>query len=176
MIVAVRYFFQNTQCVTCGKAPGWCPLCEALTALNPLANDAFQCGNTGRGARLAKCRNDAVEHVCNRCVVVADDFSGDAPLCDYCRYNDTIPDLAIAGNREMWARLERAKRRLLYTLDLLRLPYGTHADGFEPPLSFDFKADITVAPRWWCSMGKEERIYTGHAVAFCAQGAGGEVS
>jgi len=156
-------FFENTQCVTCGKALGWCPSCRALSALLPSANDTFQCGNAGCGARLVKCHNYAVEHVCNRCVVVADDFTGAAPLCDYCRYNDTIPDLAIAGNREMWARLELAKRRLLYTLDLLSLPYGARGDGFEPPLAFDFKADTTVAPRWWWSMGKEERVYTGHA-------------
>jgi hypothetical protein len=100
-----------------------------MTALSPGAYDTFQCGNAGCGARLVKCHNYAVEHVCNRCVFVADDFAGAAPLCNYCRYNDTIPDLAIAGNRELWARLELAKRRLLHTLDLLSLPYGARAAG-----------------------------------------------
>lgn len=156
-------FFENTQCVTCDKALGWCPACGAMTALLPDASGAFQCANAACGAQLAKCHNYAIEQVCNRCVVVSDEVAGDPALCDYCRYNDTIPDLTVAGNREMWARLELAKRRLLYTLDLLRLPYGARADGFEPPLSFDFKADVTVAPKWWWSMGKEERVYTGHA-------------
>lgn len=63
----------------------------------------------------------------------------------------------------MWRRLEVAKRRLLYTLDLLRLPYGRAQDGIDPPLAFDFKADTTTKPRWWWSLGKEERVYTGHA-------------
>jgi len=63
----------------------------------------------------------------------------------------------------MWRRLETAKRRLLYTLDLMKLPYGREDDGIEPALTFDFKADVTIKPRWWWSMGKEERVYTGHA-------------
>jgi hypothetical protein len=84
-------------------------------------------------------------------------------LCDYCRFNDTIPDLNVPGNREMWLRLEEAKRRLLYTLDLLGLPYGTKGDKFDPPLGFDFKADKLAPNRWWWSLGKEERVYTGHA-------------
>jgi hypothetical protein len=63
----------------------------------------------------------------------------------------------------MWGRLEAAKRRLLYTLDLLKLPYGSKLESFEPPLSFDFKADTTRAGKWWWSLSKEERVYTGHA-------------
>ena len=41
----------------------------------------------------------------------------------------------------MWRRLEAAKRRLFYHLDLLGLPRGNATDGFDPPLSFDFKED-----------------------------------
>ncbi|WP_231742698.1 putative zinc-binding metallopeptidase [Polystyrenella longa] len=64
----------------------------------------------------------------------------------------------------MWKRLEEAKRRLLYTLDLLQLPYGTNSNGLEPRLKFDFKSDVvTQANQWWWSLGKEERVYTGHA-------------
>lgn len=63
----------------------------------------------------------------------------------------------------MWGRLEAAKRRLLYSLDLLNLPYGREKDGFTPSLSFDFKADVVHKSKWWWSMGREERVYTGHA-------------
>jgi hypothetical protein len=85
-------------------------------------------------------------------------------LCAYCNFNDTIPDLTVPGNREMWERLEKAKRRLLYTLDLLELPYGKISDGDLRRLNFDFKADAVGKPnQWWWSLGKEERVYTGHA-------------
>jgi hypothetical protein len=89
---------------------------------------------------------------------------GAEQLCDYCRFNETIPDLSVQDNKEKWYRLEVAKRRLLYNLDLLYLPYGTQAEGFELPLSFDFKADILPdSDEVWKTMGQEERVYTGHA-------------
>jgi hypothetical protein len=108
---------------------------------------------------LRKCYNYAVEHVCNR-AVVANENSADHPLCDYCQFNATIPDLDVEGNRVLWQRLEIAKRRLLYTLDLLGLPYG---HDVTPALSFDFKADVTRPAKWWWQIGTTERVYTGHA-------------
>ena len=156
-------FFENTLCVACGKDLGWCPACHGMMALIPAADGRVQCANPACGESLVKCHNYAIEHVCNRCSMAPIDSDGKAPLCDYCRFNDTIPDLSVPGNREMWSRLEAAKRRLLYTLDLLKLPYGGKMDGFEPPLTFDFKADITQTRKWWWSLGKEERVYTGHA-------------
>ncbi len=157
-------FFENTQCLTCNRELGWCPACHAMTGLNPAENGAYQCGHPSCGALVVKCHNYAVERVCNRCCLASDKFrvSGH-PLCDYCRFNDTIPDLTVEGNREKWDRLEVAKRRLLYTLDLLQLPYGSDHDNVKPPLSFDFKADLTQKSRWWWSPDREERVYTGHA-------------
>ncbi len=157
-------FYENSRCVCCGSELGWCPTCKRMTALVPDENERFRCGNSDCNAVLSKCKNYSIEAVCNRCI----DVSGEEPrangLCDYCDFNDTIPDLAIAGNREMWKRLEEAKRRLLYTLDLLRLPYGTNANNIEPRLKFDFKSDVVTQSKfWWWSLGKEERVYTGHA-------------
>jgi hypothetical protein len=84
-------------------------------------------------------------------------------LCDYCHFNETIPDLSVQGNLSKWYQLEVAKRRLLYTLDRLGLPYGTRADGFELPLSFDFKADQESYTWAWMNMREGEKVYTGHA-------------
>jgi hypothetical protein len=156
-------FFENTKCVVCHHELGWCPACRNITALLPTADKQFRCGNASCKVLLAKCHNYAVEHVCNRCCQVPDGSSKSVEFCDYCRFNDTIPDLSFAGNREMWQRLEAAKRRLLYTLDLLRLQYGKSEDGVPLPLAFDFKADVVHKRKWWWSMGKEERVYTGHA-------------
>ncbi len=157
-------FFENTQCLSCSQALGWCPACKELTTLLPEEQEGrYRCGHADCKTLLAKCHNYAVEAVCNRCCAVPDEEGEPAEFCDYCRFNDTVPDLTIAGNREMWRRLEVAKRRLLYALDMLRLPYGRTEDGVEPPLTFDFKADVTIKPRWWWSLGREERVYTGHA-------------
>jgi len=71
----------------------------------------------------------------------------------------TIPDLSVDGNREKWARLEAAKRRLLYTLDRIGLPYA----NAEPKLSFDFKADYELPDNCWRNAGPKEVVYTGHA-------------
>ncbi|WP_244500098.1 putative zinc-binding metallopeptidase [Methyloceanibacter superfactus] len=73
------------------------------------------------------------------------------------------PGSVASGNRERWAELEAAKRRLFYTLDFLGLPYGSAADGFSPPLAFDFKADTIPEEGFWRWMGQGERVYTGHA-------------
>lgn len=157
-------FFENTQCLSCARGLGWCPTCQNMTTLLPQKEEGrFRCGNAECNSLLAKCHNFAVESVCNRCCAVSEGPEAPKEFCDYCRFNDTVPDLTVPGNREMWRRLEVAKRRLLYTLDLLSLPYGRTEDGVDPPLTFDFKADTTTKPRWWWSMGKEERVYTGHA-------------
>ena len=156
-------YFENTKCLSCGRETGWCPACRTISGLVPEGGTLYRCANAACGARLAKCANYAAENVCNRCVVAADPASAPAALCDCCVYNDTIPDLSVAGNREKWARLEAAKRRLFYSLDRLGLPHGTAAGGFDPPLAFDFKADVIPANEFWRTMGAEERVYTGHA-------------
>jgi hypothetical protein len=79
-------------------------------------------------------------------------------LCAACQLTETIPDLSMAGNREKWARLEAAKRRLLYTFDRLGMPYAEA----EPKLTFDFKADVGPAPGEWRNVGPTEIVYTGH--------------
>jgi len=156
-----RLFFDNTQCLNCGRTAGWCPRCNALRGLDAIDARHWRCPASGCGVCLVACHNYAVEHVCNR-MVVADD-AGDPPFCDACRHNRTVPDSSIPGNHEKWVRLEAAKRRLFYTLDLLGLPYGTAADGFDPPLEFDFKAELVRDREAWQTLSPVERVFTGHA-------------
>jgi hypothetical protein len=101
-------------------------------------------------------------HVCTRCVEASAGFQAGA-LCDCCQFNAVIPDLSLDGNLSKWAQLEAAKRRLFYTLNLLQLPYGSAAQGFVPPLSFDFKGDVLPAGGQWRSMNIAEQVFTGHA-------------
>ncbi|HHW78976.1 MAG TPA: hypothetical protein GX399_18405 [Xanthomonadaceae bacterium] len=155
-------FFDNVSCLSCGREVGWCPGCQNMTALEPLPEGGYRCGHADCGAILLKCRNYAEEGVCNRMVPVGADQAAPA-LCDCCRYNAVIPDLSIDGHRQRWAELEAAKRRLFYTLDLLGLPRGGEAEGFEPPLSFSFMADALPDAGLWRGTGKGEKVYTGHA-------------
>ncbi len=155
-------FFENTVCGNCGRDVGWCPACRQISGLEERDPGVFQCVSPGCGALVRKCLNYAVEGVCNRCIV-ADDAHANDLFCDCCRLNETIPDLSVEGNRTRWARLEAAKRRLIYGLDSLGLPYGSAADGFDPPLAFAFKGDVIPAEGLWRTMGKGERVYTGHA-------------
>ncbi len=180
-----RLFFENTQCLACGADVGWCEGCRRLTTLQPEGDGSSRCSYLDCRVPLKKCSNYAVENVCNCCfnslalrerVGARENPNGcstplpphpnplpegegaDA-LCGSCRLTETIPDLTVPGNREKWARLEAAKRRLLYTLDRIGLPY---ADA-TPPLSFDFKADVEPPANEWRDAGDAEMVYTGHA-------------
>jgi hypothetical protein len=51
---------------------------------------------------------------------------------------------------------------LFYNLNQLGLPYGSEADGVQPPLTFAFKADPITTPNHWRPVGKTEQVFTGH--------------
>jgi len=131
-------FFDNTRCISCEREAGFCPACQNIVSLIPADDGEYRCGNPACCASLAKCGNYVQERVCNRCIVMP---STGGSLCDCCRYNAIIPNLSIGDNRAKWRRLEAAKRRLFYHLDLLGLPRGGVSEGFNPPLSFEFKED-----------------------------------
>jgi hypothetical protein len=111
----------------------------------------YRCSNPKCQTNVVKCRNYSEEHVCNR-VFAPSPASEEEGLCKACRLNDFIPDLSVEGNRERWAKLELAKRRLLFQLDELGLKYAPEDVGPEKPLQFDFKSSTP-----------EEQILTGHA-------------
>ncbi len=157
-------FFDNTRCESCGSEAGFCPVCHLLVALRGTAADGYRCGNPHCGTALAKCHNYQVQQVCNFCIPVAPAGRVTEMFCGCCRYNTTIPDLTKQGNREKWRRLEAAKRRMFYQLDLLGLPRGKAVDGFNPPLSFEFKEDFTSAgsPEFTGILSDTEVVMTGH--------------
>jgi hypothetical protein len=95
------------------------------------------------------CANYLQEGVCNWAVAATDRQA----LCVSCRLTRVIPNLAQEGNRAAWYRLECAKRRLLFSLIELGLPFNewsTEASG----LSFEFLQDSPC--------GDDGRILTGH--------------
>ena len=150
-----RLFFENTQCLTCGHDVGWCENCHRIASF-AIDDNHFVCDSCGRA--MQKCHNYSVENVCNRLLVPID--SSDEPhLCQSCVLTTTIPDLAVEVNRDKWRRLEQAKRRLLYQLDEIELPYT----NVEPLLSFDFKGNVLPEDCVYRKGEETEFVYTGHA-------------
>jgi hypothetical protein len=133
-------YFENTSCVNCGS----------LLAFLPDRREICSLENSGTGtwrhpgelkAHYRLCANYTQHNVCNWAVDVDDPD----PYCRSCRLNQTIPDLRVEGNRVAWAKLELAKRRVVYSLEALKLPvvskkYDTRG------LFFEFLADNPGVP------------------------------
>ena len=131
-------FFENTACVSCGHALAYLPDRAELGTLEPDGEGRWRSlspGTEGRTYRL--CQNYSKENVCNW-AVPADDPN---PFCLSCRLSRIIPDLGRPGVREGWAKLEAAKRRLIYSLLAFELPLATKAEDPERGLGFEFLAD-----------------------------------
>ncbi|MDX1400752.1 MAG: putative zinc-binding metallopeptidase [Kiloniellales bacterium] len=155
-----RLFFENSQCLSCEREVSWCPSCQTLTALTS-TEQGLRCARCD--VELWKCANRTEYDVCNRSIIASSGAASDSSLlCDCCRYNETIPDLTLAGNLDHWHALEQAKRRLIHGLDNLGLPHGASSDGFDPGLSFDFKGDSVAPQGLWRTVGPQERVFTGH--------------
>ena len=60
-------------------------------------------------------------------------------LCLACRLNNVIPNLEHAESHALWAEVERAKRRLIYTLSRLGLPLRAKCEDPQSGLAFDIK-------------------------------------
>ena len=131
-------FFENTTCVSCGHALAFLTDRMEIGTLERDGEDRWQAlspGTPGRAYRL--CQNYSKENVCNW-AVPADDPN---PFCLSCRLSRVIPDLSRPGVREGWAKLEAAKRRLVFNLLSLQLPLTTKAEDPEGGLAFEFLAD-----------------------------------
>jgi hypothetical protein len=157
-------FFDNSICMCCKREVGWCPQCRHITDVTTGNDGAFICPRCE--TTLVKCANYASSNVCNRFVIrrVGEGSQGQTSagiFCDCCRFNRIIPDLKIKGNREKWYRLEAAKRRTLYDLDLLGLPFGDSRDNITPALVFEFKGDPILDKNYRGVVGGQ-KVYTGH--------------
>jgi hypothetical protein len=128
-------YFENVRCEKCGMALGFDPQAMTMRTLAP-QNDGKQV-TTGHQAtgRKTYCANYA-HNVCNWLVPV----TNEGGLCLSCALNRTIPDLSVPSNVEHWFEVEKAKRRLIYTLLKLRLPITQPPGSKLPSLAFDIIA------------------------------------
>ena len=131
-------YFENTQCMNCGAILGFLPGQFLISSLDAASDNVWRpLASQAKGHRYRMCQNYTQEQVCNWMVPEHSSLE----FCDACRFNQTIPDLTVPGNRVLWQRLERGKRRLVYGLLRLGLPLISKQQDPETGLAFAFLAD-----------------------------------
>lgn len=148
-----RVFFESVQCVQCQALLGFVPERLEMFAFEPIVDEAPDSAVRWRplGGDLAAhkpCVNYTQHQVCNW-VLPADDPHD---LCRSCQTTAVIPALSEPANLQAWFQLEKAKRRVLYTLLSLGLPFPGKAEDPQDGLSFEFLAEA----------GDDEPVLTGH--------------
>ena len=133
-------FFRNLKCDACQRP-------VAFLADQLQISSLHQQGELWRADSLGVipheyrfCINSVQHQICNW-VVPADNPE---EYCMACRLNQVIPDLSIAENLPLWARLEEAKRHALYTLLTLGLRVRDREQCPKSGLAFKFLADKTA--------------------------------
>ena len=147
-------FFENTRCLNCGHGLAYLPDREEMTALSDVEGQQRRPLHTDDTVdeSYKLCANYSDNDVCNWAIPSDDPGS----LCESCRLTHTIPNLAAPASKEAWAKLEAAKRRLVYALLRLKLPVNGKVAEPETGLEFRFLSDSTS------SFGDRGRVLTGH--------------
>lgn len=87
---------------------------------------------------LKRCANGIRYDICNW---TTDGENAD-DLCISCRMNQMVPDLNRPQNIFLWARMESAKRRLIYTLLRLGIYIPTKKDDPQEGLAFEIASTL----------------------------------
>jgi hypothetical protein len=147
-------FFENTQCLTCGHALAFVPDRMSLLSLEAEPDGLWRAvDQAAPGGQLYRlCENYTRHGACNW-AVAADSTD---TLCLGCGLTQIIPDLTVAGNKEAWLKLETAKRRLLFDLLSLNLPFASKVLDPSRGLEFKFLGDEIA------TNGDRSRVLTGH--------------
>lgn len=133
-----KVYFENHRCLRCKHALGFDPARREIATLSPAGEGVFVCIGDEGGPPVRHCANHA-HGVCNWLT-----RGGEASaLCVACTLNRTIPNLSEPGSLQAWRELERAKKRLVYSLLRFGLPVDATAVG-KGRLKFDFVRDATT--------------------------------
>jgi hypothetical protein len=133
-----KIYFANVSCLNCGCNTGFDPDSISMIALEPAGPDSkvlYEMSGKERGPERHYCANVAHD-ACNWLA----DPSSDEGLCAACDLNDVIPNLKEPGNLDAWQELERAKKRLVYSLLRFGLPTDATKQG-KGRLTFNFVRD-----------------------------------
>ena len=137
-----RVYFENHRCEACGAALGFDPDAGAVRTLDERSDGVLFARG---GGAFRRCANAAAAD----CNWLVPEGAPAGALCRSCALSRRIPDLDAPENRAPWRAAEAAKRRLLYALLRLRLPFETGGDA----LVFEILADAA----------EPEPVLTGHA-------------
>ncbi len=133
-------YFENVACLKCSKLVGFDAATLTVVALDEVepGSGLFKTFKSNGKGVLRYCSN-AGHGVCNW-LTPAEDAN---TLCGACDLNRTIPNLSEQGSLGAWTQLERAKKRLVYSLHRFGLPLDA---GKTPPgrLTFDFARNTTT--------------------------------
>jgi hypothetical protein len=145
-----QIFFENTLCFNCQATLGYQPATRSINAFEQTGTGQWRSLHHDDAGRLyKKCSNYVDYNVCNWMLPADDPHS----LCESCQLTVVIPALSSEKNRILWARLEAAKRRLLFSLATLKLTPVPKEQAPETGLAFQFLED---------GPSSNQRVMTGH--------------
>jgi len=128
-------YFENTVCENCGHALGYWHATNMLVSLEA-DGDHFRAPILP-DQKFVYCIN-AQHGACNWLVEYN---PGGDPFCRACRHNGIIPPMDDPHNLGNWQVIERAKKRLFYSLLRFRLPLATRNEDPVHGLRFEFLSD-----------------------------------
>lgn len=131
-----KVYFENAQCLRCGSALGFDSSRLDMASLERAPDGLLRMIGERRSEKVRYCSN-AGHGVCNWLT------RPDDPFCDACDLNRTIPNLSETENAVAWGDIERAKKRLVYSLLSFGLPLDGSAMG-KGKLTFDFMRETTT--------------------------------
>ncbi|WP_375451433.1 putative zinc-binding metallopeptidase [uncultured Devosia sp.] len=140
-------YFENAHCERCGHQLGYLPGRNALVSL--VENAGLWSTPVFPAESYVFCAN-ARFGACNW-LLPAD--PGADVYCAACCHNETIPAFDAPANLGRWQIIERAKKRLFYSLLRLALPLQTRNEDPVHGLSFRFLADLPI---------ETQKVLTGH--------------
>jgi len=151
-----RIFFENTQCQSCKSELGFLSDEGILSSITSI--DANHWQSTTNNHTYRKCKNYVDHTGCNWMIADGDPQH----FCPSCRLSEIIPDLNKAENIVRWNRIERAKRRLIYTLFWLELPIKDKTVDPQNGLAFHLMEDQIHYSEFAAFLPEHSRITTGH--------------
>ena len=136
-----QVFFENTLCFHCQSMLGYQPAQRTISSFEQTGSGHWRSLNRLEAGKLYKqCINYVQYNVCNW-MLAADDPHA---LCESCQLTVIIPALSKDNNHVLWARLEAAKRRLLFSLAALNLTPASKARQPATGLAFQFLEDTVT--------------------------------
>jgi hypothetical protein len=141
-------YFENNTCEKCGYQLGFNAEDLQLETLVGQSNGDFMIN--GKDKALYRYCANYTYNVCNWIIPA----NNETPYCKACELNYVIPDISKTEYKDRWAKIEKAKHRLIYALLRLKLPIVSKQTDKEKGLAFDFLSDADTE--------SDEKIHTGH--------------